>query len=124
MAKNTTPVTRVPHPMQPVVLAKDGIVRFKRNAIVEYLVDWCAGYNNHPGYPKIDGPAPDLNEIARLDFSRDDRAQLNQLIGYSVSGCPGLTNAQYDAADKQAQRILRDQKRRQAARKAARKAKR
>lgn len=96
---------RAKHPMQPIVRAKDGAIRFKRNAIVEYLVDWCAGFNGHAGYPRIDGPAPDLNELARMDFSQEDRAQLSQLLGYSVSGAPNLSRRQQDEADAAAERL-------------------
>lgn len=97
------------HPMQPVVMAKDGVIRFKQNGIVNYLVDWCAGYNGHVGYAKIDGPAPDINQIVRMvaegRFSRDDLAQLDQLVGYSVSGCPNLPPRIRAAADAEAERI-------------------
>lgn len=103
------------HPQQPVVLAKDGIYRFKQNRIVDYLVRWCAGHNGAMGYPKLSDRAPDLNEIARLGlaegrFSRDEMRQLNQLVGYSVSGCPLLTNREYDDAQKQADAIERHQR--------------
>lgn len=59
------------HPMQPVVLDSHGVARFKANAIVRHL---------------IDHGSINLNDIARLPFSLEDRAQLAQLIGYSVSG--------------------------------------
>ena len=58
------------HPMQPIE-KKDGVIRFKENAIVRFLLD--AGPN-------------DLNSIALMSFSVDDHRQLAQLIGYSVSG--------------------------------------
>lgn len=58
------------HPMQPIVEEK-GVRRFKRNSIVERLLD--------------NGPF-DLNAIARWDVSDDDRVQLAQLIGYTVNG--------------------------------------
>ena len=59
------------HPMQPVGLDDHGVLRFKRNAIVEYI---------------LDNGDIDLNDIACKDFTREDRAQFAQLIGYSVSG--------------------------------------
>lgn len=66
------------HPMQPIALDKDGVARFKSNAIVEWLFD--AG--------KLD-----LNEIACMDFSKQDRMQIAQLLGYSVSGFGDLSYA-------------------------------
>lgn len=66
-------------PMQPIIRDKHGVCRFKANAIVEKLLDGgrIAGY--------------DLNAITRDDYSDDDRMQLAQLIGYSVSGYGGLS---------------------------------
>ena len=58
------------HPMQPIVNV-DGVHRFKSNAIVRYLLDA--------------GPF-DLNKLAIMPFSQEDREQFAQLIGYSVSG--------------------------------------
>ena len=48
-------------------------MRFKVNAIVERLLDFA----EERGYS--------LNELRRKDFSDDDRQQLAQLIGYSLS---------------------------------------
>ena len=59
------------HPIQPVVL--DGKVkRFQRNAIVQFLLDQPGGV--------------DMNTLACMDFSKEDRQQFAQLIGYSLSG--------------------------------------
>jgi len=58
------------HPNQPIELAKDGYIRFKKNKIVRKMLDFCT----EKGYS--------LNEI-RVDFY-DDYVQLMQLIGYSV----------------------------------------
>lgn len=78
-------------PMQPIVVAKDGVVRFRRNAIVEYLLDR--------------GPF-DMNHLGRLDFPREDRAQFAQLIGYSVAGYGGLDYAVgVEEADAMAEKI-------------------
>lgn len=66
------------HPMQPIIRDKDGTPRFKANAIVRFLLD--------------DGPN-DLNRLARIPFSDEDREQLAQLIGYSVSGFAELSYA-------------------------------
>lgn len=59
------------HPMQKI---KDG--RFVKNDIVEYL---------------LDNGGIDLNKIACMDFSDEDRQQFAQLIGYSVSGYGSLS---------------------------------
>jgi hypothetical protein len=59
------------HPVQPIVKDEHGVVRFKANAIVRFLLD--AG-------------SFDLNQLAAMDFSDEDREQFAQLIGYSLSG--------------------------------------
>src|SRR5438105_4865263 len=61
-------------PMQPVVVDSDGVIRFQPNAIVSELLD----FSHEHGFG--------LNEIAMREFSREDRCQLAQLIGYSVCG--------------------------------------
>lgn len=83
------------HPMQPVVLV-DGVARFKQNAIVRALLDI--------------GPL-DMNKLACLPFSDEDREQFAQLIGYSVSGAGDLSYMRagvISQADKQAEELLRD----------------
>jgi hypothetical protein len=69
--------TKHQQPMQPLVWDK-GVIRFKRNALVCYLLD-------HGGI--------DLNQLAGVRASREDREQLAQLIGYSVSGFGDLNYA-------------------------------
>jgi hypothetical protein len=64
------------HPMQPIVRDSRGTYRFKQNAIVNFLLD--AGPN-------------DMNKLACMPFSRDDRVQFAQLIGYSVDGAAELS---------------------------------
>jgi hypothetical protein len=59
-------------PMQPIVKV-DGQLRFQPNKIVEFLLDSPIN--------KVD-----LNLLAAMDFSDEDRAQFAQLIGYSVDG--------------------------------------
>ena len=59
------------HPIQPLSKDEHGVVRFKPNAIVRHLLD-------HGGI--------DLNALARMEFSDEDREQFAQLIGYSLSG--------------------------------------
>lgn len=56
--------------MQPVVL-EDGEPRFKKNAIVEFLLRA--------------GPF-DMNQLAMMPWEDEDREQLAQLIGYGISG--------------------------------------
>ena len=59
------------HPMQNIIIDKKGIARFQENAMVVYLL-------NKGGI--------DMNNLAMLDFSDEDRMQFAQLIGYSVCG--------------------------------------
>lgn len=59
------------HPIQPLIRSTDGVIRFKSNAIVRYLLDA--------------GPF-DMNHLAIVNFSDEDREQFAQLIGYSLSG--------------------------------------
>ena len=59
------------HPIQPIIVTDDGTPRFKKNAIVRFLLDA--------------GPF-DLNQLAAMPFSAEDHTQLAQLIGYSVGG--------------------------------------
>lgn len=67
------------HPIQPTYLDDNGTLRFKPNKIVEYLLK-----DQNGNFTK-------MNEIAVMDFSKEDRQQLAQLIGYSVSGFGGLS---------------------------------
>ena len=71
-------MSKAKHPMQPVVRDEDGILRFKRNAIVRYLLDA--------------GPY-DLNYLSVMPFSDEDREQFAQLIGYSLNGFSELSYA-------------------------------
>jgi len=64
------------HPIQPVERDEDGVLRFKKNAIVRAL---------------LDTGRLDMNDIMVLPFSADDRQQFAQLIGYSVSGYEELS---------------------------------
>lgn len=69
---------RRPHSLQQIERASDGVVRFRQNAIVRFLLDA--------------GPF-DLHKLAFMQFSDDDREQFAQLIGYSVSGFGELSYA-------------------------------
>lgn len=71
------------HPIQPLGKDESGTLRFKKNHIVEYLLD-------HGGI--------DLNDIARKDFPDEDRQQFAQLIGYSLDGYSDLSRYVDDEA--------------------------
>lgn len=60
------------HPIQPLAPDARGVLRFQANAIVRHLID------THP--------TVDMNTLARMDFTNDDRQQFAQLIGYSLNG--------------------------------------
>ena len=80
-------MSELKNPIQPILVDDNGVQRFKKNAIVDYL---------------LDNGGIDLNQIARLDFTDDDRAQFAQLIGYSVSGFADLSYVSeetYNAAE-------------------------
>lgn len=59
------------HPIQPLEIDSTGIVRFKPNKIVELL---------------LADSSLDLNTLFTIPFDNNDREQLAQLIGYSISG--------------------------------------
>lgn len=87
------------HPMQPIVVAKDGVARFKHNQIIEDLLDAAAAIGL------------DLNAIAARGYSQDDYSQLMKLIGYSVGGYGNLHQARKDhvrRADLAAEKLLTD----------------
>lgn len=63
-------------PIQPIIRDEHGLLRFKKNAIVRFLLD-AGNY--------------DLNSIAMMDFNDEDRCQFAQLIGYSVYGYSDLS---------------------------------
>lgn len=85
------------HPMQPVVLDRSGVSRFKVNNIVRFLLDT--------------GPY-DLNKLALMPWSDEDREQFAQLIGYSVSGFGELgytSDEVYDKAEKEAKKLSKSE---------------
>lgn len=71
-------------PIQPIVVDAHGVKRFRANEIVRYL---------------LDNGRIDLNRLAVLPFSADDREQFAQLIGYSVSGFGDLSYVRGDTLD-------------------------
>lgn len=74
------------HPTQPLVADSEGTIRFKQNAIVRFLLD----EGRH-----------DMNALAVMNFSDEDREQFAQLIGYSLSGYGELSyvsDASYETA--------------------------
>lgn len=81
---DTTP-SKSRHPIQPLSLDEHGVMRFKSNAIVEHLLGVGRDHNNG------------LNELSRMDFSKEDWQQLAQLIGYSLSGYGELNYVDDDA---------------------------
>lgn len=90
-------MSAVKHPMQPLQIDKDGVVRFKPNKLVRFLLDWAS--------PK----GMSLNDLALIPFDDEDRSQVAQLIGYSVSGWGDLSYSDHETvaeADRQAVELL------------------
>ncbi len=78
------------HPMQPIEWDDEGVIRFKRNVIVRFLLDWASERGM------------DLNGLQLVPASSDDWTQFMQLIGYSVSGAgdvPGFSRTVLAKAD-------------------------
>ena len=73
-------MVQVKHPTQPLLYDEQGVLRFKRNAIVDYMLK----RGRQAGLF-------DLNSLAIMDFDDNDREQLAQLIGYSLSGFAELS---------------------------------
>lgn len=85
-----------PHPLQDIYKDQHGTIRFRENKIVKFLLD-CGPY--------------DLNQLARMPFSDEDREQFAQLLGYSVSGFGELSYASQEIverADAMASLMLRE----------------
>lgn len=75
-----------PHPTQPLEKDAHGVLRFKENRIVRDLLDVASRHGLS------------LNDIALGNYTKEDRRQLAQLIGYSLSGYSELTSYVDDAA--------------------------
>lgn len=69
-------MVKTKHPVQPVIQDQHGVHRFKRNRIVEFL---------------LDSSKFDLNDLSTMGFPDEDWEQFAQLIGYSVSGACDLS---------------------------------
>lgn len=76
---------KINHPIQPIVKDDDGNQRFLENKIVSHLYN--VGLKHGCG----------LNEIADMQFSKEDRQQFAQLIGYSLCGYSELGYVDDDA---------------------------
>lgn len=99
---------RDPQPMQPMQPVRDdgrGVLRFRGNAIIRYIVDNAAKVV-HPGSPHIDPETGrrmhegtlDLCKLAVMDFPQEDREQFAQLMGYSVAGYHELSYVSDESA--------------------------
>lgn len=91
-------MARTKQPDQPLVWDR-GVIRFKGNAIIRYLSD--AGKIN-------------LTDLAAIPFHDDDRRQLAQLMGYSVSGYGDLNYVSLHEArrhDERADRKIKERRR-------------
>ena len=73
------------HPIQPIVTYEEGVLRFNENQIICDLLDFATKH----GFG--------LNEIACRNYSKEDRQQLAQLIGYSLNGYVELSYVDDDA---------------------------
>jgi hypothetical protein len=107
-------MAKVKHPLQPIIFDKRGVGRFKKNKIVDFLYDWAQSRGMG------------MNELAMMDFDKNERWQFAQLIGYSVSGIGDLSyhdKKELETADLIVEQMAADQDAKKAARKAARKIK-
>lgn len=73
-----------PHPTQPLVVDKQGTVRFRENKIVSFL---------------LDNGSWDLNKLCVMEWPEGDYTHLMQLIGYSVSGYGELSTSPPDLVE-------------------------
>ncbi len=69
------------HPIQKLKHDDQDVLRFVDNDVVRYL---------------LDNGGLDLNDLARVDFNREDMVQFYQLIGYSLSGFGSLSQVSDD----------------------------
>jgi hypothetical protein len=86
-----------PHPMQPLEDDGRGVIRFKRNEIVKFL---------------IEKGSIDLNKLACEHFKAEDREQFAQLLGYSLESFCDLSYASEttkQAASEAAKQLLNNE---------------
>ena len=99
------------HPMQPIADDGKGVIRFKENPIVRDMLDFATtkGFGLNQMHPACGHSAK------TSEYTDEDRAQLAQLIGYSLSGYADLrsyvSDAAYEAAElkSKAQEMTDDQ---------------
>lgn len=87
------------HPMQPVEDDGHGVIRFKENKLISFLLKECPYDLNKLHCKHADG-----------DFNKGDYTQLMQLLGYSVSGYGGLSSSPKKSikkADKRAAKLAK-----------------
>jgi hypothetical protein len=83
--------------LRPLVIANDGMVRFKPNAACRWLID--EGGRRGLGF---------MNSLATVEMSAEDRMEFAQLIGYSVGGYSELsyvTDESSEAAEREAEKL-------------------
>lgn len=80
------------HPIQPLEYDKHGTLRFKENAIVTYLLNTGGS---------------DMNKLAMMPFSNEDREQFAQLIGYSLGGFGELSYVSDETFNKAAKQAAK-----------------
>jgi hypothetical protein len=83
-------------PLQPVIWDGKGVIRFQKNAVVNTLFELAAAK----------GVDLNLLHIAAATAPAADWDQFNQLIGYSVSGCPLRTIRAKYFAERRAKELL------------------
>lgn len=98
---------RQEQPMQPIAFTKDGVIRFRKNMVLCFLLEEAR-----------EGRKCDLNRIAQQRFSAnwpaDDVEQFWQMLGYSVSGYGDLSfvrRSTIKKADEIADKLIASRKR-------------
>lgn len=88
--------------MQPLRFDRQRVLRFRCNAIVSHLLDFASSRGCG------------LNELAVIPFSMEDRRQLAQLIGYSLSGyseLPYVSDSAWTDAESARIQLMKGRKR-------------
>lgn len=76
------------HPTQPLEKDSKGIMRFKENKIITWMLDNTMLRNDSP---------MSMNFLAAQDFTQNDCEQFAQLVGYSLSGYSVLSYVSNDS---------------------------